>query len=65
MTKGDIIQTPTGRIARYEGGTVHGAQFVYVDEKGEPRRDPRDRAQLDTFCLRSIRLLTKLQPELA
>lgn len=65
MTKGDIIPMFSGEPAMYLGGTVNGAQFVYVDEKGEPKRDPRDKAQLDTFCINSTRLLMKLQPELA
>ncbi len=65
MTKGDVIQMPSGKRAMYMGGSDFGAQFVYVDEKGEPLRTPHDRKVLDTFCIRSLRLLARLQPEYA
>lgn len=60
MTKGDIIRTPTGRIALYEGGSINGAVFVYLDAQGKPIRHG---GALDTFCIASTRLLAKLQPE--
>ena len=62
MTPGDIIKTPSGKYARYEGGSVNGAEFVYLDANGKPKRDPRDKAQVDSFCLRSMKLLAALQP---
>jgi len=63
MTPGDIIRMPSGRRARYEGGSKHGAEFVYLDDDDQPVRDPRCRSQKDTFCLSSVRLLMRLQPE--
>ena len=60
MTKGDIIKTPTGRVARYEGGSLHGAMFTYLDNKGRP---VKHNGEPDTVCIASTRLLAKLQPE--
>jgi len=62
MNKGDIIQMPSGRVARYEGGSLHGALFVYLDEHGKPKRH---KGEPDTFCISSTRLLARLQPEYA
>ena len=58
MTVGDIIRTFTGRLARYEGGSINGAVFVYLDEHGKPMRH---HGEPDTFCIVSTRLLAKLQ----
>lgn len=64
MNKGDIVEMPSGAPAMYLGATLgHGAKFVYVDEAGEPKRDPHDRRELDCFFIDSIGLLMKLQPE--
>lgn len=64
MNKGDIVEMPSGAPAMYLGGVLgHGAKFVYVDETGEPKRDPHDRRELDCFFIDSMRLLIKLQPE--
>lgn len=60
MTPGDIIQLPSGRRARYEGGSEAGALFTYVDEQNQPRKH---RGTPDTFCLRSMRLLTILNDQ--
>ena len=62
MTKGDIIRMPSGQFARYEGGSQFGAEFVYLDANGKPKRDPRDKSEVDSFCLRSMHLLRELQP---
>lgn len=61
MTPGDIVRLPSGRMARYEGGTLGvGAEFVYVDDSGQPKKY---RGERETVCLRSVQLLAKLQPE--
>jgi hypothetical protein len=66
MTKGDIIPMFIGKPAMYVGAVLgQGAKFVYVDEHGEPKRDPHDRRELDCFFIDSMRLLIKLQPEYA
>jgi len=64
MTKGDIIPMPSGKPAMYLGGVLGmGAKFAYVDEHGEPLRDPRDKRELDVFFINNMPLLIKLQPE--
>jgi len=66
MNKGQIVPMPSGKPAMYLGAVLgHGAKFVYVDEHGEPKRDPHDRRELDCFFIDSMPLLIKLQPELA
>ena len=66
MNKGDIVAMPSGAPAMYLGGVLgHGAKFVYVDEAGEPKRDPHDKRELECFFLNSMPLLIKLQPESA
>ena len=60
MTPGDIIKMPSGRMARYEGGDQYGAQFVYLDDKGQPAKH---RSMPDTFCVRSMRLLALLNDQ--
>ncbi len=64
MTKGDIICMPSGKLAMYMGGSVHGAEFAYVDDQGRPLRSKHDHKVLDSFCISSTRLLAKLQPEM-
>lgn len=64
MTKGDIVITPTGRLARYEGGGQYGAEFVYLDDCGKPIYLKSEQS-FDTFCTKDIRLLAKIQPEYA
>ena len=60
MTPGDIIRTPSGKYARYEGGVLGvGANFVYLDDNGKPKTY---RGEPDSFCIASVQLLTKLQP---
>jgi hypothetical protein len=63
MTPGDIVLTPSGRLARYEGGVLGvGAHFTYLDERGEPVWDGHDQCW-DTVTIGSIRLLMSMQPE--
>ena len=62
MTPGDIIKTPTGRFARYEGGGQYGAEFVYLDAAGQPIWRAGEKTY-DTFCTKDIRLLMQIQPE--
>lgn len=64
MTPGEIVEMPSGAPAMYLGGVLgRGAKFAYVDEHGEPRRDPSDQRELDCFFIDSMRLLIALQPE--
>jgi len=61
MTPGDIIPMPSGKPAMYLGGVLGvGAHFVYIDANGKPKTY---RGEPDSFCLRSVALLAKLQPE--
>jgi len=63
MNKGDIVPMPSGKPAMYLGAVLgHGAKFAYVDARGEPKRDPHDKRELDCFFIDSMRLLIKLQP---
>ena len=62
MNKGDIVQLPSGKPARHEGGDSWGAVFTYLDDKGKPMRR---NGEPDTVTIRSIRLLARLQPEVA
>lgn len=64
MTKGDIIRMPSGKFARYEGGGQYGAEFVYLDDTGIPVWDSHNQCQ-DTFCIASMAVLIKLQPEVS
>ena len=65
MTKGEIVKMFSGRPARYEGGVLGvGAVFTYLDDRGEPVWDSHNQC-FDTVTISSIRLLAKLQPELA
>ena len=60
MTKGDIVKMPSGSVVQYLGGSEIGAQFVYLDAEGKPKKH---RGELDTFCIVSIKLLSMIQPE--
>ena len=62
MNQGDIVRMHSGRIARYEGGSEHGAFFTYLDKYGKPAIDPTSRNRhTDTVSIRSVRLLMDLQ----
>ena len=62
MTKGDIVTMPSGKPAQYLGGSLYGAEFVYLDANGQPAKH---RGVPDSFCIDSVRLLAKLQPEVS
>lgn len=64
MIKGDIIQMPSGKPGRYEGGNMHGAVFTYLDADGQPVWDSHNQCA-DTVCIGSTSLLAKLQPEMS
>jgi hypothetical protein len=61
MTPGDIVRTPSGRLARYEGGGQYGAEFVYVNEDLQTQMETRDKAVPDSFCVKDIRTILKME----
>lgn len=65
MTKGEIVTLSSGRPGRYEGGVLGvGAQFTYLDENGQPVWDSRNSCH-ETVTIGSLRVLMKMQPEMA
>lgn len=60
MTPGETVTMPSGDPAMFLGGTVNGAEFVYLDPAGNPKKH---RGIPDTFCLRSMHLLTLLNDQ--
>jgi hypothetical protein len=60
MTPGDIVLTPSGRLARYEGGTNNGAAFVYMKPNGKPECD-RKSGNREEFVLRDLKALAAMK----